>query len=156
MTHLARAAGAMALLVLAACETTGNPREGGLFGWSEEKAKTRQSEKRSLVAEAEAELTRETTHGDALRNRQADAEQTLEAASVQRRRTLDQLRIQQARLRAKTEKLEAESPTAATASRARTYRLKLDTIAAQTSLSPQQRAERLHDLETEIDAALAR
>jgi hypothetical protein len=56
----------------------------------------------------------------------------------------------------KTEKLEAESPTAATASRARSYRLKLNTIAAQTSLSPQERAERLHGLEAEIDAALAR
>jgi hypothetical protein len=30
-------------LVLAACETTGDPNQGGLFGWSESKAKTRQA-----------------------------------------------------------------------------------------------------------------
>ena len=33
--------GSIALL-LAACETTGDPNQGGLFGWSESKAKTRQ------------------------------------------------------------------------------------------------------------------
>jgi hypothetical protein len=34
--------GSVALL-LAACETTGDPTQGGLFGWSESKAKTRQA-----------------------------------------------------------------------------------------------------------------
>jgi hypothetical protein len=33
---------AAALLGLAACETTGDPTQGGLFGWSESMAKTRQ------------------------------------------------------------------------------------------------------------------
>ena len=32
-----------ALILLTACETTGDPNQGGLFGWSEGKAKQRQS-----------------------------------------------------------------------------------------------------------------
>ena len=35
-------AGSIAL-ILAACETTGDPTQGGLFGWSEGKAKNRQT-----------------------------------------------------------------------------------------------------------------
>lgn len=31
-----------AIFTLSACETTGDPRSGGLFGWSEEKARQRQ------------------------------------------------------------------------------------------------------------------
>jgi predicted nucleic acid-binding Zn-ribbon protein len=34
---------ALGVLVLAGCETTGDPTQGGLFGWSEGKAKARSS-----------------------------------------------------------------------------------------------------------------
>lgn len=34
-------AAAFSLQFLAACETTGDPNKGGLFGWSESKAKDR-------------------------------------------------------------------------------------------------------------------
>jgi hypothetical protein len=156
MKRLAWLAGVVILASFAACETTGNPREGGLFGWSEGKAQERRAQKQTHVAGAEAELTHETERGEALQNRSTTAERNLAAAENQRARTEERMHAQQARLVAKTEQLEADSPTAATASRARSYRLKVNTIAAQTSLTPQQRAERLHALEAEIDAAQAR
>jgi hypothetical protein len=156
MKRVVRLAGVVALATLAACETTGDPRQGGLFGWSESKARERQTQKQSHLAGAEAELTREAEHGEALQARNAATERNLTAAENLRVRTEERLRAQQTRLLAKTDRLEAESPTATTASRARSYRLKVNTIAAQTSLTPQQRAERLHALEAEIDAALER
>ncbi|MEQ1860963.1 MAG: hypothetical protein ABMA13_13590 [Chthoniobacteraceae bacterium] len=39
----------VAALALTACETTGDPQQGGLFGWSEGKAKQRQSALRGAV-----------------------------------------------------------------------------------------------------------
>jgi septal ring factor EnvC (AmiA/AmiB activator) len=44
------------VLTLAACKTTGDPREGGLFGWSETKAKERQRdlEREDLEAQRKA------------------------------------------------------------------------------------------------------
>jgi hypothetical protein len=54
--------GTIAALSLAACETTGDPTQGGLFGWSESKARTRQAALQDAVhlehgrtAEARAE-----------------------------------------------------------------------------------------------------
>ena len=42
-THpLRRLLAVLLLLSISACTTTGNPREGGFFGWSEEQAKARQ------------------------------------------------------------------------------------------------------------------
>jgi hypothetical protein len=38
-----------AACLLAACETTGDPTQGGLFGWSENKAKVRQSALREAL-----------------------------------------------------------------------------------------------------------
>jgi len=165
MKRLARLAGAMALAVLSACETTGNPREGGLFGWSESKARERQAEKISRIAGAEARRTQETAQGEALQARGAAAERNLTAAEKQRIRSEkvrrnqqarlveERLQAQQLRLVAKAEQLETDSPTAATASRARSYRREV--IATQT-LPQQQRTERLHAVEAEIDAARAR
>jgi len=42
--------GTIAALGLAACETTGDPTQGGLFGWSEGKAKQRQAALHEAVA----------------------------------------------------------------------------------------------------------
>jgi hypothetical protein len=42
-------AAAGAACLLAACETTGDPTQGGLFGWSENKAKVRQSALREAL-----------------------------------------------------------------------------------------------------------
>ncbi len=156
MKPLARLVSAASAIALAACETTGNPREGGLFGWSENKAQERQARKQSHVTVAEANLTSEAARGEPLQVRDATAAKSLAAAETQRIRTEERLRTQQDKLLAKIDKLEQDSPTDATASRARSYRLKVNTIVAQKSLTPQKRAERLHVLEAVIDAAQAR
>ena len=156
MKRLAWLAGAAVCAALAACETTGDPREGGLFGWSETKAQERQTQKQTSVTGAEAKLASETSRSEALHARNVATERHLTAAETQRKLTEERLRIQQAELVAKTERLEADSPTAATDSRARSYRMKVNTIAEQTSRTPRQRAESLHALEKEVDAAQAR
>ncbi|MEI9893796.1 MAG: hypothetical protein WDN28_07810 [Chthoniobacter sp.] len=48
----------------------------------------------------------------------------------------------------------AKAPTPASASRARTYRRKVNTIAAQTALTTVQRSERLRAIASDIDSAL--
>jgi len=154
---LRAALGAVAILAtLSACETTGNPREGGLFGWSEHKAQDRQAQMESRNATREATLAHEKASSATLEAHDATTSKQLADARARRAREEQQLRAQQSRLVAKTEKLEADSPTDAAASRARAYRLQVNTIAAQTWQTPQQRSDSLHDLEANIDKALAR
>lgn len=50
MKHTLILTGSIAALALAACETTGDPTQGGLFGWSEGKAKQRQAALHDAVA----------------------------------------------------------------------------------------------------------
>ena len=45
---------------LVACQTTGDPRQGGLFGWSEEKAVSRQQTLEQRAAKSRADADRET------------------------------------------------------------------------------------------------
>lgn len=152
--------GCVALVtVLAGCsstETTGDPRQGGLFGWSEEKAKQRQAEKRAHVSDAEANLSQETARGTELQHRQAATQRNLDAAVAQQKRATELLQIQRDKLIAKATHLEAISPTAAMASRARSLKLKVSTTAANDSLSPLERTERLYRMEGAIDDALER
>ncbi|HEX8294884.1 MAG TPA: hypothetical protein VF593_01175 [Chthoniobacteraceae bacterium] len=148
-------AGALAALA-AGCETTGDPQQGGLFGWSESKARERQAAKRAAVAGAETQLSRDLRDGETLTSRRTRTEQQLATTNRRRSSELDQLREQESALLRKTQQLEELSPTAATASRARAYRLKVSTVAAQNSLTPRQRSARLRALEGEIDATQAR
>lgn len=55
--------------LLGGCETTGNPREGGLFGWSREKAMARQAE---LADQAAAAVAARDVERSAVGKRQAD------------------------------------------------------------------------------------
>lgn len=162
-----RAAGLGAVAALAAltgCETTGDPTQGGLFGWSESKARARQEEKRSHVAEAESALTREHATGSALEARRSTANRGLSAAEARRVREESarragqekQLQAQRASLIAKTEKLEAGSATDAAASSARAMRRQVEALADEPGRSVQQRSQNLRILETDIDRALAR
>jgi len=50
-----------ALQFFSACETTGNPNEGGLFGWSETKAIQRQSELQNKLQKTEGSTARQST-----------------------------------------------------------------------------------------------
>ncbi|MCG7540150.1 MULTISPECIES: hypothetical protein [Pseudoalteromonas] len=44
------------LSLLSGCETTGDPTTGGLYGWSEEKAKQRQAQLNRRVVDIEAQM----------------------------------------------------------------------------------------------------
>ena len=149
--------GALALCgVLASCATTGDPQQGGLFGWSETKARERQNERQTRVAGAEADLSREETHARSLEATSAGTDRQLANAAREKEHAENKLRAQQAALLAKVDRLENESPTPATASRARTYRRKVNTVAAQTAWPPADRSLRLRSLEVEIDTMLER
>ena len=160
MKYVARLALAAALASLSACETTGDPRRGGLFGWSETQARQRQAQKQTAVAGAEAELARESDRSAALNQRRAATDRQITAAERRHQLAEDRLRAQQAALVAKTEHLDEDCPTAATASRARALgrelSRKVNAIAANRSLPLAQRAERLRQVEAEIGAARAK
>ncbi|MEA3209562.1 MAG: hypothetical protein QOE70_2619 [Chthoniobacter sp.] len=140
---------------LAACETTGDPRSGGLFGWSEAKAQDRQSARQAEVSRADHELAGETQRQARLRQRSSGTDGDLAQAIATQHFARERLRSQQDALVSKAEQLEEDSPTAATASRARSLRRKVNTVAANPGLSPAQRAARLRELEAEIDAQRA-
>ena len=147
------------LLFFAACETTGNPREGGLFGWSETKARQRQTERRAEVAAAEAELKREERRTAQLKARDLEATRKLNVAAArandERAKAAAAVRLREAAVRAKAMLLENESPTAATASRARQFHRQVDATLADRGLSAADRSRQLHALEREIEEARA-
>jgi uncharacterized protein YPO0396 len=59
------------LTLLAACETTGDPRQGGLIGWSEQKAVERQRTFEAERVAAQNKLLQETQRGSELATRQS-------------------------------------------------------------------------------------
>ena len=141
-------------LLVTGCATTGDSRQGGLFGWSESKARRRQQERQDQVGVERAELNRQDAIGRRLEASSARADQQIATAKTEHQRLQDRLRTQQAALVAKTGQLETESPTPAGASRARAYRRKVNTVAAQTALPAAQRSIRLQALEVQIDREL--
>ncbi len=155
MKHGAWLGGVLALCwIMGGCETTGDPHQGGLFGWSEAKAQDRQKERQARAAGAEAELARTDAQSRELEARDSRTDQQLATARVEKQRSEEKLRAQQSALLAKIDRLENESPTPALSSRARSYRLKVNTIVAQTALPSAQRSSRLRTLEAQIDTAL--
>jgi hypothetical protein len=84
------AATAASLLIQTGCETTGDPTQGGLFGWSETKAQRRQDELRDvLYLEQDRSAEAHATGSRLRRTRSAN-----EAAIADERRELAQLRRQ--------------------------------------------------------------
>lgn len=85
-------------VALCACETTGDPRQGGLFGWSREKAQARQAELRDQAtsattardAEQAAVRTRLAEKGAAEQDL-AQLERQVQAAEQETRRLEDEL-----------------------------------------------------------------
>lgn len=61
----------MIINLLVGCQTTGNPREGGLFGWSEEKARERQ-----VILETETNAARRTADFELQRGQQLSKQQS--------------------------------------------------------------------------------
>jgi hypothetical protein len=157
MKRLARLSLAAMVASLGACETTGDPQRGGLFGWSETQARQRQARKQSAVAGATAELSRESDRSAAFDQRRSATDRQITAARHKQQLAEDRLHAQRTALVARTEHLDEDCPTAATASRARAKGRELarrvNTIAANPSLTVAQRAEMLRQLEAEIDDA---
>lgn len=56
---------------LAACQTTGDPRQGGLFGWSEQQARERQADLARDEAQAKLQAEAEQARSGQLRDRQS-------------------------------------------------------------------------------------
>jgi hypothetical protein len=78
------------LFIQAGCETTGDPTQGGLFGWSENKAQKRQDELRDvLYLEQDRRAGAQATGSHLRRTQSANA-----AALADERRELAQLRRQ--------------------------------------------------------------
>jgi hypothetical protein len=78
------------LLITAGCETTGDPTQGGLFGWSETKAQQRQDELRDvLYLEHDRTAEARSSSSQLRRTRAANS-----AAIADERRELSQLRRQ--------------------------------------------------------------
>jgi predicted nuclease with TOPRIM domain len=68
--NLPRLAVCALVLSLCACETTGDPQQGGLFGWSPKKADARRDDLEQADASAQNQLSAEQAHRQALQGRQ--------------------------------------------------------------------------------------
>ena len=75
---------AVCLLTLPACETTGDPKQGGLFGWSETKAQQRieQKEQQKSTLEQEQAAEQAKTAGLEQQKELATADRNAMAAKV--------------------------------------------------------------------------
>lgn len=95
----------LVLFVLSGCKTTGDPTSGGLFGWSEDKAKTRQqnlsqqlADKQSQVADAQQQ------------NKQLEAKNaSLLKIKSQQQAVLEKLLIEQSRLTQQLQRLKKQN-----------------------------------------------
>lgn len=73
---------AAAAPLLGGCETTGDPRQGALFGWSEAKARDRQALLRQQLAEANADNRSASARSSSLRAAQSSLRSDVSARST--------------------------------------------------------------------------
>jgi len=125
---------------LCGCQTTGDPNQGGLFGWSEKKAQERQ-------AEREETLSREQQTQRQEQQREAGLRREIHTNSED----LTEQQAEISQLLANAEALEREAPTPATASRARRLRHAIDAVRQNDSLSVEQRWTLLRQYSAEVD-----
>ncbi len=145
----------LAAMFLASCVVTGNPREGGLFGWSESMARDRVADRRAQIAKADAQLARARRHGEIEKGRLQAVTREESAAARRRDQADEEIRVRETAIRAKAAQLETDSPTPATASRAHRLRVAVDSVARDFRLSKPERVREMRRLELEIDAAQA-
>lgn len=88
-----------ALLALAACKTTGDPRQGGLFGWSEKKAQQRQQSMRADADAADTALAREQDRSANLHTHQAELSRDEQRLQIELSRLLNENERLEQRLR---------------------------------------------------------
>ena len=126
--------------VLCGCETTGDPTQGGLFGWSEKKADERIAERQTTLEQAQENARQSQAEAAALRRDEgANAEELREEQS------------ELSQLLADTEELEREAPTPAGASRARVLHRRIDAVRKDESLPAEARWSLLRRYAAEVD-----
>lgn len=91
----------LVISLLASCQTTGDPRQGGLLGWSEDKAVQRRTALEQEEADAKRKSEAEIQKGQALRDRKG----VVQGEVVQAQRELDALLSENAKLQADLESL---------------------------------------------------
>ena len=92
------------MTLLAGCQTTGNPTQGGLFGWSEEQAKQRQATMQSELQYKRQELRAEENEKEGLQKQSAAVNNKIR----QYQSNLEILLQEQSNLKAQIEQLQAE------------------------------------------------
>jgi len=126
--------------MLCGCGTTGNPTQGGLFGWSEKKADARIAERETTLEQARESARQSEAEAAGLRHEEgANAEELRE----------EQAELSQ--LLADTEALEREAPTPAGASRARVLHRRIDAVRKDASLPAEARWSLLRRYAAEVD-----
>jgi hypothetical protein len=125
---------------LAACQTTGDPNQGGLFGWSEKKADARIAEREDTLGREQETARSEQEHEAALRHEARSNAQDLEAQHEE---------ISQ--LLANAEALEHEAPTPAALSRAHRLREAIDSVRRDKSMTVEERWRLLRKFSVEVD-----
>jgi septal ring factor EnvC (AmiA/AmiB activator) len=136
----ARLAALLGCAALCGCQTTGDPNQGGLFGWSEKKARQRIAEREQTLGEDQAAMQTEQRHEAALRREvRANAED------------LDEQQKEISQLLANVEALEQEAPTPAAASRARRLHREIDAVRENEALSVDERWTLLRQYSAEVD-----
>lgn len=138
--------GLLGAALLTSCETTGDPTQGGLFGWSETKAKQRIAEREVALQESSGELSRERDRGRGLHLRKQAGARRLAAAPARpslRGGDFD-------RLIREVETVEREAPTAAGSSRARRLRDEILAARSDPALTGEQRVRLIRDFEQRI------
>ncbi len=143
------------ILTIIGCETTGDPRQGGLFGWSEKKAADRQVALTGTLTEEErnAQLARERTM--ALQN---DRAAKLAELDTQRKR-LGELDTELAKMRKQVDKIKVS--TAAKQKEKQGIQKDIDklnnkigVLQRNTGLSVQDRKRKIGGLNDEIEKLL--
>lgn len=147
-----RLALALVSLALGGCETTGDPRQGGFFGWSEAKAQAREAERGQALTQAGRHLADETGRTRNLRAREGTLSSEIAHADAQQRLRLDRLQRQYAATLQRVKVLEDDAFTSATASRARRLRAEVEATGGDGRLTPEERIARLRTLDRELKA----
>ena len=145
-----RLAIALAAIVLVGCETTGDPRQGGFFGWSQAKASAREAGQVQTLTQAERRLADESGRTRGIRARESAVSSDLAHADAQQRLRQDRLKRQYVATLQRAAALEDDAFTSATASRARRLRAEVEAAYGDVKRTPEERTARLHSLEREL------
>ena len=127
--------GFASIALMVACETTGDPTQGGLFGWSESKAKTRQAALHSA-------LELEEDRGSAARSQTSSLQAT-------QNRNAATIREQRAALNRMLSQLD-EVDQAGGSSRTASLRSRISQTKSDNSLDDSEMRSRVNSLDAEV------